>query len=178
MAKILTNISGTPEFDEILDFMKATTYRQIVKSSYAPLRQEKWYGWNSNLQSVKGDRHEVLFSEPIPKAFERIQKEYYPTSDSMLMAFGLKPESDTSIAPHRDHSFCESKAVMINFGTTIFTEHPYDSDPIEYNLEPGDIIEIFTKIIHSSKQISERRYNATFRKVRHEYLPSKATKLF
>ena len=179
MAKILENIKGTDEFKEILKFMSETSYRQIVKSSYAPLRQEKWYGYNSNLQSVKSDRHEVLFTEPIPAIFERIQRLYYPDSDSMLMAYGNKEDkSDSSIAPHRDHSFCQAKAVMINFGTSVFTEHPYEGEPIEYKLSPGDIVEIDTKIIHSSNQISNRRYNATFRKVRPEYLPSKAAKLF
>jgi hypothetical protein len=178
MATILENIKGTQEYIAILKFMVETDYMKIVKSSYAPLRLEKWYGFNSNLQSVKSDRHEVTFSEDIPTVFDRIHRTYYPDSDSMLMAYGKKPESDSSIAPHRDHSFCQAKAIMINFGSSVFTEHPYDSDPIDYTLQPGDIIEIDTKLIHSSKQISDRRYNATFRKVRPEYLPSKASKLF
>ena len=178
MATILENIQGSEEYNTILRFMIAQDYGKTVKSSYAKKRLEKWYGYHSNLQSVKGDRHAVVYSEDLPEVFERIRLTHYPEADSLLMAYGKKPLSDNSILPHRDHAFCKNKAIMINFGSSIFTEHPYDSDPINYKLKPGDIVEIDTKIIHSSEQISNRRYNATFRQVRPEWLPSKAKELF
>ena len=178
MAKILENIKGTHEYNLILEYMKKLQYLQIVHSSYAPKRLERWFGYYSNLQSIKEGRHELGFNEAIPYVFNRIKNDYYPESDSLLLCYGKKPESDTSINSHRDHGCFLGKAVMINFGEAIYTENPYNA-PIEHHeLMDGDVVEIDTKLIHSANQTSDFRMNATFRKVRPDFLPRKTNSLF
>jgi hypothetical protein len=178
MAKILENIKGSHEYTMLLEYMKKVEYDKLVHSSYAPKRLEKWFGYYSNLQSIKDGRHELGYSEAIHYIFNRIKNDYYPESDSILLCYGQKPESDTSIGNHRDHGCFLGKAVMINFGTSIYTENPYNAPQEQYDLTDGDVIEIDTKLIHSSTQISDLRMNATLRKVRPEFLPKKTNSLF
>jgi len=178
MAKILENIKGTHEYSMLLEYMKQLQYLQLVHSSYAPKRLERWFGYYSNLQSIKDGRHELGYDEAIPYLFNRIKNDYYPESDSLLACYGKLPESNTSIGNHRDHGCFLGKAVMLNIGTSLYTENPYNSTQETYELADGDIVEIDTKLIHSSTQLSDLRMNATLRKVRPEFLPRKTNSLF
>jgi hypothetical protein len=178
MAAVLENINGTPEFKNIVKFMRELEYEKLVKSSYAPLRYERWYGYYSNMQSIKEGRHELGYDEPIPNYFHRIKELYYPEADSILLCFGEKPNSDTSIAPHRDHGCFEGKAVMLNIGVSEYVEFPYDEPSLAYELGIGDVVEIDTKLVHSANQLSDIRMNATLRKVKKEFLPSQSKPLF
>ena len=178
MAKVLENIKGTHEYSILVEYMKQLQYDKLVHSSYAPKRLEKWFGYSYNLQSIKDGRHELKFIETIPYVFNRIKNDYYPESDSILICKGEKPDSDTSISNHRDHGCFLAKAIMLNIGISTYTETDYNGLVKLYELNDGDIIEIDTKIIHASSQISDLRLNATLRKVRPEFLPRKTNNLF
>lgn len=171
MARILQNISNSDEYRIIKDYMINLKYESVVKSSYAPDRLERWFGYNSNLQSIKDGRHIVKLEAAIPVIFDRIKNTYFNDADSMLMCYGLKPNSDTSIKPHRDHGCFIAKAVMLNFGAAEYIEYNYDGTIINYDLNDGDVVEIDTKIIHASRQYSELRMNATLRKLKPEFIP-------
>jgi hypothetical protein len=178
MAKILENIKGQWEYEILKAFIQKIDFSHTVKSTYAPKRLEKWFGYASNLQSIKDGRHAVGFTEDIPDIFNRIKNQYYQDADSLLVCYGNKPESDTTIANHRDHGTFLAKAVMINFGEATYSETDYDGRITKYDLQDGDVVEIDTKIIHAAYQLSDLRINATFRKFRPEYLPKKTNSLF
>jgi hypothetical protein len=177
MAILLENIFDTDEYFEMWNFLANENYESIVKSNYAPNRLEKWYGYSTNLGSL-GNNDILSKEDNIPKVFNRIKNEYYSNADSILLCCGDKPRSDTTIGKHRDHGNFEGKAIMINFGRSLFIEYPYDSDEIEYELQDGDVIEINTKLIHESIQTSKLRLNATLRKVKKQYLPKFDKPLF
>lgn len=178
MAQVLENIKGQWEYEILKAFVEKIDFSNLVKSTYAPKRLEKWFGYSSNLQSIKEGRHQAIFTEDIPDIFNRIRNQYYQEADSLLICYGKKPESDTTIGQHRDHGCFHGKAIMINFGQAIYTENHYDGRIEKYDLTDGDVIEIDTKIIHSAYQLSDIRINATFRKFRSEFVPKKTNSLF
>jgi len=104
----------------ILDELRTLEFDKTVKSSYAPLRIEIWYGYGSNLQSVKDGRSEVEWKKDFPDWLEVLRKRYYPEANSALLCKGTKPDSDTTIDWHRDHGNFDKKVVMFNFCHTIF----------------------------------------------------------
>jgi hypothetical protein len=169
VARLLCNISGTNEYTDIKNFLLSIQFANEVNSSYAPNRLEKWFGYASNLKSVK-DSHELQVTDTIPSVFQSLHDRWFIESDSLLCCYGFKPYSNTSIDWHRDHSCFHDKAVMINFGEAVYTEG-YNSETI-LHLKDGDVVELNTKTIHKAEQRSQTRINATFRKVKNEYINS------
>jgi hypothetical protein len=153
----------------ILDELRTLEFDKTVKSSYAPLRIEIWYGYGSNLQSVKDGRSEVEWKKDFPDWLEVLRKRYYPEANSALLCKGTKPDSDTTIDWHRDHGNFEKKVVMVNFGHTIFYLQDYFQGTLIYTLKDGDVVEFDSKLLHKSTQITEDRYIITFRKVKKEF---------
>jgi len=156
-----------------LNVLKAIDFSNVVKSSYAPTRLEKWYGYSSNLQSIKDGKASVLLSEAFPSWLMKFQQKFFKTSNSALLCKGVKPYSDTSINWHRDHGTFENDVVMINFGETVFSLQTYDSGTIVKTLYDGDVVQFDSKILHKSEQISEERFMITLRKTRTEYTKTK-----
>jgi hypothetical protein len=155
--------------DDILEELKVLEFDNTVKSSYAPKRVEIWYGYGSNLQSVKDGRSEVEWKRDFPEWLENLRKTYFPESNSALLCRGTKPDSDTSIDWHRDHGNFEKRVVMVNFGHTIFYLQDYVQGTLVYTLKDGDVVEFDSKLLHKSTQITEDRYIITFRKVKKEF---------
>ncbi|MDF5718471.1 MAG: hypothetical protein PUP93_32555 [Rhizonema sp. NSF051] len=62
---------------------------------------------------------------------------------------------------------------MLNLGQAIYKEKPErESDRIvEHHLTDGQVVKINTKLLHCAEQISNIRYNFTFRRIKPEYLP-------
>ena len=161
--------------DVYYELTKDVIYDKMVNSSYAPDRLEAWYGYSSNLQSVKDGRSEVKWNQAFPIWLEELRKKYFPSSDSCLVCKGEKIESDTSIEWHRDHGNFENKVVMINFGEAKFFLQTYDAGTIITDLQNCQVVEFDSKLLHKSKQLSTNRYILTSRKVKKEFL---RTKLF
>lgn len=96
-----------------------------------------------------------------------------PDMISLFICGGYLPETSTSIQWHRDHSHFIGKAVMLNLGEAIYREKPERGSDhiIKYKLTDGLVVLIDTKLLHSAEQISAKRYNFTFRRIKPQYLP-------
>ena len=86
-----------------LENLKTVNFDKTVKSSYAPDRLEAWFGYGSNLQSIKDGRSEVIWIQDFPEWMNELRTKYFPDSNSCLVCKGTKSNSDTSIEWHRDH---------------------------------------------------------------------------
>jgi hypothetical protein len=93
-----------------------------------------------------------------------------PTWNSILVCKGHLPESNTSIAWHRDHGHFHGPAVMINFGKSEYSQKHYELGLQSMELNNGDIVSINTKLLHQSYQRSKLRYNITFREVKPDFV--------
>jgi hypothetical protein len=69
----------------ILEEAKSIEFGKTVKSSYAPERVEIWYGYGSNLQSIKEGRAEVEWKRDFPEWLEKARRKYFPESNSALL---------------------------------------------------------------------------------------------
>lgn len=173
--KILGNIRDTETYSKFIEWLNVLQLSQEVKSTYAPNREEKWFMKGSNLRSIDQGRAEIIeFSEP-PAFVIDLGRANYPTFNSILVCKGFKPITDTTINWHRDHGHFEGKAVMLNLGRAEYSEKLYNGETDVRVIEDGDVVEIDTKLIHRSIQLSEKRFNITYRKVKTEH---SATKLF
>jgi hypothetical protein len=157
----------------ILDEVRMLDFDKTVKSSYAPERLEIWYGFASNLQSIKDGRANVEWVRDFPDWLDELRKTYFPEADSSLICRGTRNDSDTSIEWHRDHGCFENRVVMINFGKAIFYIQTYDDGIIVKHLYDGEVVDFDSKLLHKSSQTSDERYIITFRKVKREFLRHK-----
>jgi hypothetical protein len=153
--------------------LRELDFGKTVKSSYAPDRVETWFGYGSNLQSVKDGRSEVTWKADFPSWLEDLKKTYFPSANSALLCKGVKPHSDTSIDWHRDHGNFENRVVMVNFGESIFYLQDYNQGTIVHTLRDCDVVEFDSKLLHKSHQTSSERFMITFRKVKREFLVQK-----
>lgn len=160
------------DFD-LKEILQEIKFEKTVKSSYAPTRLEKWYGYGSNLQSVKDGNGEIKWVKDFPLWLEILKEYYFTDANSALLCYGKQPESDTSIENHRDHQHFENTVVMINVGEAIFYVHDYDKGTLVENLKTNDVVKFDSKLMHKSTQTSEERWIITFRKVRKEFLKTK-----
>jgi hypothetical protein len=144
-------------------------FSRVVKSSYAPLRLERWYGYASNLQSIKEGRADVNWVENFPDWLDELRLKYFPESNSALICKGNRPDSETSIDWHRDHGTFESKVTMINFGYAVLYVQDYKTGTEVYTLKDGQVVDFDSKLLHKSTQTSDERYIITFRKVKTEF---------
>lgn len=167
--KKLTNIRNLPEYAAFLEWLDSLEFKKQLHSSYAPSRLERWFEKGSNLQSILDNRAEIVKYEKMPAALTLYCKKLWSDYDSVLVCKGKKPSSDTSIDWHRDHGHFEAKAVMLNFGTSEYGQRHYSGELTLDRIEDGDIVEIDTKIVHKSTQLSDLRYNVTLRKVKMKY---------
>jgi hypothetical protein len=153
----------------ILKKLRSIDFGRVVKSSYAPLRLEKWYGYGSNLQSIKDGRAEVNWTTDFPDWLDQLRKDYFPEANSALICKGQRPDSETSIDWHRDHGTFESRVVMVNFGYAILYVQEYDKGTQVHTLKDGQIVDFDSKLLHKSTQTSDERFIITFRKVKTEF---------
>jgi hypothetical protein len=153
----------------IIRKMREVKYDRTVRSSYAPMRLEKWYGYASNLQSIKEGRVEVTWTENFPDWMEEIRVKFFPESNSALLCKGARPESDTSIDWHRDHGTFENRVVMVNFGYAVLYVQDYDKGTIVHTVKDGEVIDFDSKLLHKSSQSCDERFIITFRKLKTEF---------
>jgi hypothetical protein len=153
----------------ILRKLKRIDFSRTVRSSYAPLRLEKWYGYGSNLQSIKDGRVEVGWTENFPDWIDELRVKYFPEANSALICKGQRPDSETSIDWHRDHGTFENHVVMINFGYAVFYIQDYYNGTEVITLKDGHVVEFDSKLLHKSTQSSDERYIITFRRVKTEF---------
>ena len=158
-----------PLNENVLLEVKKIDFGKNVKSSYAPDRVEMWYGYGSNLQSIKDGRVEVEWKRDFPDWLEKIREKYFPEANSALLCKGSRPFSDTSIDWHRDHGTFENKVVMVNFGEAIFYVQDYDNGTIIKELKNCDVVDFNSKLLHKSSQTSNERFIITLRKTRKEF---------
>jgi hypothetical protein len=159
--------------EKYLENLRSLDFGKTVKSSYAPQRLEIWYGYGSNLQSIKDGRVEVEWKRDFPEWLEELRKKYFPDSNSALICKGNKPDSDTSIEWHRDHGTFENRVVMVNFGCTIFYLQDYNQGTLIHTLKDCEVVDFDSKLLHKSTQISEERYIITFRRTKREFSSQK-----
>lgn len=155
------------------DELKNENFQKIVKSSYAPNRLESWYGYSSNLQSIKEGRVEISWERNFPDWLQDIRDVYFPEANSALLCRGNKPDSDTSIEWHRDHGTFENRVVMVNLGKALFYLQDYVNGTLVYELKDGDVIDFDSKLLHKSVQTSNNRTIITFRKLKTEFSSQK-----
>jgi len=156
-----------------LQDLRSLDFGKAVKSSYAPSRVETWFGYGSNLQSIKDGRSEVFWKADFPEWLKNLKDVYFPEANSALLCKGVNPESDTSIDWHRDHGNFENRVVMVNFGETIFYLQDYNQGTLVHTLRDGDAVDFDSKLPHKSHQTSIERYIITFRKEKIEILVQK-----
>ena len=170
--KILGKISDA-NLAAAYEIARSIQLTQEVHSSYAPNRTEKWFRYGSNLQSIPEGRARIFpCEEPHPRLVAFADR-LFPNWHSLLICGGYLPETSTSIKWHRDHSHFIGKVVMLNLGEAIYREKPERGSAriIEYKLTDGLVVLIDTKLLHSAEQISPKRYNFTFRRIKPQYLP-------
>jgi hypothetical protein len=155
--------------ETVIEHLRELDYGKIVKSSYAPNRLETWFGWRSNLQSIKEGRMSLQWEKDFPEWLLKLKGGYFPDSNSALICKGHKPESETSIDWHRDHGSFENRVVMINFGFSIFYVQDYYNGTVISTLRDREVVDFDSKLLHKSTQISDERYIITFRKARKEF---------
>jgi hypothetical protein len=153
----------------ILKKLRRIDFAKVVKSSYAPLRLEKWYGYGSNLQSIKEGRVDVNWVEDFPDWLDDLRKKFFPEANSVLICKGQRPDSETSIDWHRDHGTFENRVVMINFGYAVFYLQDYYNGTEIYTLKDGEVVDFDSKLLHKSTQSSDERFIITFRRVKTEF---------
>lgn len=162
------------DFDEcavILDWLNTLSFGKKVKSSYAPERLEQWFRAGSNMQSITDGRGKIEYHDEAPDFVSKIGDTYMKEGwDSILVCKGEKPFSDTSIDWHRDHGHFEGPAIMFNWGESIYMEQDYDQGTLTGAIGYGDVVRINTKLVHKSTQLSDLRYNITFRKIKQQYI--------
>lgn len=156
-----------------LEKLKSLPFGKTVKSSYAPNRKEVWYGYASNLQSIKDGRSQVEWVADFPDWLEDLRARYFPESNSCLICKGTRSDSDTSIDWHRDHGNFENLVVMINFGEATFYLQTYDEGVVIHHLKDGEVVGFDSKLLHKSSQITSERFIVTFRRVKREFLTHK-----
>jgi hypothetical protein len=153
--------------------LRKLDFSRTVKSSYAPQRLEVWYGFGSNLRSIKDGSVEVEWKQDLPKWLKELKEQYMPEANSVLICKGKRPESDTSIDWHRDHGTFEKRVVMINYGYTLFYLQDYNEGTIVHTLTDGDVVDFDSKLLHKSTQTCDERYIITFRKLKIEFSSQK-----
>lgn len=153
----------------ILKKLRRIDFGKVVRSSYAPLRLEKWYGYGSNLQSIKEGRADVNWVENFPDWIDDLRLQHFPEANSALICKGQRPASETSIDWHRDHGTFENRVVMINFGYAIFYLQDYHNGTEIYTLKDGHVVDFDSKLLHKSTQTCDERYIITFRRVKTEF---------
>lgn len=162
-----------------LEDLKSMEFGKTVKSSYAPERVEIWYGYGSNLQSVKDGRSVVEWVRDLPEWLDELRIKYSPESNSVLICKGTRADvdqalhSDTSIDWHRDHGNFHNRVVMINYGMATFYLHTYNNGTLIHTLKDCDVVDFDSKLLHKSSQLTNNRYIITFRKVKREFLVHK-----
>lgn len=151
---------------------RSISYSSQTKSSSAPHRLECWFRYRSNLQSIVKKRAKLwTVGDPHPRLVA-LGDRLLPGWHSLLCCKGERPLSDTSIRPHKDHAHFEAEAVMLNLGEAIYSEMPSEDDDEweKHHLTDGMVVKIDTSLIHMAAQVSDVRYNLTFRKVREHFL--------
>lgn len=104
----------------------------------------------------------------MPKSIAAIGEKHIPGWNSCLVCGGL-----TNIDWHRDHGHFTDPAVMINLGDALYEEMPDPKMPNQknsYNIKDGQILLLNTKLLHKATQVSDVRFNITFRIIRTEFL--------
>lgn len=146
-------------------WLSTLTLGQVVKSSYASKRKERWFRMGSNLQNPKSGGR-IFDCDEAPEYVNLLGNSLLIGWHSILVCGG-----DTSIDWHRDHGHFEAKAVMLNFGEAVFMERLSENHATQlYALRDGEIVEIDTKVLHKAQPTSPHRMNLTFRKIKPEYL--------
>jgi hypothetical protein len=154
---------------------RAIEFDKTVKSNYAPNRLERWYRWGSNLQSIPYGRHKLTYyGQPHYRLIE-LGNSLLPDWTSLLCCYGDHVEgTSTDIGDHRDHGFTQGETIMLNLGIADFT-----IDGVTHRVEDGVVVRFNSKQLHSAKQVSNLRYNFTWRRVKPEVLnPYLQTELF
>ena len=146
--QLLENIHGTQLSSQIFEWLQSLKFDKLVKSSYAGDRLEMRVGLGSNLQSIPNKRGQITKHSEPPSFIAEIGNKHMPTWNSILVCKGHLPESNTSIAWHRDHGHFHGPAVMINFGKSDYSQKHYELGIQGLQLNNGDIISIDTKLLH------------------------------
>lgn len=143
---------------------------EVTKSSYVSGRREAWYRLGSNLQSLAAGRAKLFAAPEPPQRLIDFGDRLLPGWHSLLVCGGK-----TTITPHRDHSHFEAEAVMINLGGAVYAEH-VGATSESISLCDGDVVRLDIKVTHSARQLSDERFNFTFRRVKPEFLAASSTR--
>ncbi|NEO33222.1 MAG: hypothetical protein F6K36_22910 [Symploca sp. SIO3C6] len=167
--KVIGQFSGNV-LTKLWDWVRSQNLDNCVRSRYAPQRLERWYGFGSNLQSLKNGRAKIFPAERPSNPIIQLGDELYPGWHSLLVCGGK-----TDIGWHFDHGHFTKEAVMVNLGESIYSECSAFNGykPIEWTehkITDGMVVEIDIKRLHCAQQISATRFNLTWRKFKPEYL--------
>jgi hypothetical protein len=149
-------------------WMRSLSLDSTVRSSYAPFRTEKWFGYGSNLQNASTNGA-IFKTDSPPERIKLLGDKLLAGWHSILVCGG-----NTSINWHRDHAHFEGLAVMVNLGLAKFSEW----DVGDYELTHGQVVEIDTKVLHRAEPLCPNRMNLTFRKIKPQFLPIELSPLF
>ncbi len=162
-AQLIRKMEVGPELSEWVSWMVGLDLRPVTKSTYVHGRTEKWFRWASNLRSIANGRHTLSRCEE-PPDFVRTLGDAELLGWSSLLVCGFP----TSIGPHRDHGCFEREAVMLNVGRARYTETVRGRDE-SIELEDG-LYSLDIGVIHRSEQLDDIRFNATFRRIKPNFL--------
>ncbi len=148
------------------DWVRQEPLDEVTKSSYVSGRKEKWYRLGSNLQCIQTGRDKLFAATEPPQRLIDFGDRLLLGWHSLLVCGGK-----TTITAHRDHGHFEAEAVMINLGGAVYAEH-IGAASESISLCDGDVVRLDIKVTHSSRQLSDERFNFTFRRVKPEFLAS------
>lgn len=127
-------------YDELLAYLRSLPFEKDV-SRYVSERQVCWLKWKVNLGSGK-----VSKGVEVTEKFQKFGDRVLPGWDIGLVTVG------NGIAAHRDHSYGDREAVVVNLG-----ECEFQCGDEKLKLKNGDIVKFNCKQIHSVKADSDRR---------------------
>ena len=133
----------------------AIDYGDVVKSSYTTGRLEKWYRYGAIVGTGK-----IFKCEEPAERLIKIGDRFLTGWHSLLCCTGA-----TSIQKHRDSGEFEGETLMMNLGEAEF----YYGDET-YRLTDGMVVKFNSKVLHGSRQLSDRRFHFTWRRLKNQQL--------
>jgi len=164
--KLLGHLSESDR-QHLLEWCHQQHLGQVTRSRLAPKRLEKWYGLASNLGYLHTNQAKVYVAtafDTIPDYLKQMGNFLLPGWNSILLCGGI-----TTISLHKDHPHFDNEAVMVNLGEATFQE-VVKKQATSYDLKMGDVVRLAIQTPHQATQLSDVRYNITFRQIKPAFL--------
>ena len=133
----------------------------LLNSNYARGRLECYYGLAVDLKTQPTIRPASQVPQ-VTALGDRLLTNWH----SALLC---KYPTGVGINPHRDHTWFQPWAIIVNIGEANFFEYN-GRERVVTQLHSGDVARINTKVLHGVEPVKSLRYSLTFRHIKAEFL--------